>query len=129
MSDSTSKLAAHRSVLDSEASHSLAVPRPSAWSVPLLHSQTADSTKPPNISFNGRDEKIGGRVEKIGNLHSEASVSLTVPRPSAWSVPLLHSQTADSTKPPNISFNGRDEKIGGRVEKIGKQPLSSRKSI
>ena len=119
MSDSKSKLAANRSVLHSEASLSLAIPRPSAWSVPLLHIQTADSTEPPNISFNGRDEKIGGRVKKIANLHSEASLSMAVPRPSAWSAPLLHIQTGDSTKPPNISFNVRDEKIGGRIETIG----------
>ena len=55
---------------------------------------------------------------------SKASLSLTVPRPSAWSIPLLHSQAADSNEPPNIGYHGRVEKIGGRVEKIEKQPIN-----
>ena len=55
---------------------------------------------------------------------SEASLSLTVPRPSAWSIPLVLNQTADSKEPPNIGFNVRVEKIGGRVESSGKQPTS-----
>ena len=56
--------------------------------------------------------------------HSEASLSLTVPRPSAWSIPLVLSQTADSKEPPNIGFNVGVEKIGGRINLIVKQPTS-----
>ena len=52
--------------------------------------------------------------------HSEASL----PRPSAWPIPLVLSQTADSKESPNIGFNVRVEKIGGRVNLIGKQPTS-----
>ena len=110
--------------LQPEAPLSVTVPRPSAWSVPLPHSQSVNSMEPLNIGFTGRVEKAGGRVEKIGNLQPEASLSVTVPRPSAWSVPLLHSQTVDSMEPLNIGSNGRVEKSGGRVEEIEKQPTS-----
>ena len=80
--------------------------------------------EPHNIGSNGRVGRIGGRVEKIGNLLSEASLSVTVPIQSAWSVPLLHSQTVDSMEPLNIGSNDRVQKTGGRVEEIGKQPTS-----